>query len=93
VRVLAIDEALRQLKVCVESERFLLGKAEFEQRVMDAVSAEFTTKDVEGEMFSKRLGEGLSTAYCAFGLRKYNSSWFTDSYGKEWLDLKTRSSS
>ena len=93
VRVLAIDEALRQLKVCVESERFLLGKAEFEQRVMDAVSAEFTTKDVEGEMFSKRLGEGLSTAYCAFGLRKYNSSWFTDSYGKEWLDLNTRSSS
>ena len=93
VRLLAIDEALRQLKVCVESERFLLGKAEFEQRVMDAVSAEFTTKDVEGEMFSKRLGEGLSTAYCAFGLRKYNSSWFTDSYGKEWLDLKTRSSS
>jgi hypothetical protein len=93
VRVLAIDEALRQLKVCVESERFLLGKAEFEQRVMDAVSAEFTTKDVEGEMFSKRLGEGLSTAYCAFGLRKYNLSWFTDSYGKEWLDLKTRSSS
>jgi hypothetical protein len=93
VRVLAIDEALRQLKVCVESERFLLGKAEFEQRVMDSVSAEFTTKDIEGEMFSKRLGEGLSTAYCAFGLRKYNSSWFTDSYGKEWLDLKTRSSS
>ena len=93
VRVLAIDEALRQLKVCIESERFLLGKAEFEQRVMDAVSAEFTTKDVESEMFSKRLGEGLSTAYCAFGLRKYNSSWFTDSYGKEWLDLKTRSSS
>ena len=93
VRILAIDEALRQLKVCVESERFLLGKAEFEQRVMDSVCAEFTTKDIEGEMFSKRLGEGLSTAYCAFGLRKYNSSWFTDSYGKEWLDLKTRSSS
>ena len=93
VRVLAIDEALRQLKVCVESERFLLGKAEFEQRVMNSVSAEFTTKDIESEMFSKRLGEGLSTAYCAFGLRKYNSSWFTDSYGKEWLDLKTRSSS
>ena len=93
VRILAIDEALRQLKVCVESERFLLGKAEFEQRVMDSVSAEFTTKEIEGEMFSKRLGEGLSTAYCAFGLRKYNSSWFTDSYGKEWLDLKTRSSS
>ena len=43
VRVLAIDEALRQLKVCVESERFLLGKVEFEQRVMDAVSAEFTS--------------------------------------------------
>ena len=93
VRVLAIDEALRQLKVCVESERFLLGKVEFEQRVMDAVSAEFTSKDIESEMFLKRLGEGLSTAYCAFGLRKYNSSWFTDSYGKEWLDLKTRSSS
>ena len=93
VRLLAIDEALRQLKVCVESERFLLGKAEFENRVMDAVAAEFTTKDLESEMFLKRLGEGLSTAYCAFGLRKYNSSWFTDSYGKEWLDLKTRSSS
>ena len=59
---------------------------------MNSVSAEFTTKDIEGEMFSKRLGEGLSTAYFAFGLRKYNSSWFTDSYGKEWLDLKTRSS-
>ena len=93
VRVLAIDEALRQLKVCVESERFLLGKVEFEQRVMNAVSAEFTTDEVESKMFSKRLGEGLSTAYCAFGLRKYNSSWFKDSYGKEWLDLKTRSSS
>ncbi|MDA7436804.1 transcriptional regulator [Synechococcus sp. AH-601-B19] len=93
VRVLAIDEALRQLKVCVESERFLLGKVEFEQRVMDVVSAEFTTDEVESKMFSKRLGEGLSTAYCAFGLRKYNSSWFKDSYGKEWLDLKTRSGS
>ena len=93
VRVLAIDEALRQLKVCVESERFLLGKVDFEQRVMEAVSAEFTSKEVQSEMFSKRLGEGIGTAYSAFGLRKYNDSWFIDSYGKAWLDLKTRSSS
>ena len=61
------------------------------------VTKEFLTgakhKAGYAQMFFKRLGEGLSTAYCAFGLRKYNSSWFTDSYGKEWLDLKTRSSS
>ena len=44
----------------------------------------------EGEMFRKRCGAGLSTAYCSFGLRKGARSWFTDSTGKSWLDLKTR---
>ena len=43
-----------------------------------------------GEMFRKRVGHGIRTAYCAFGLRKANCSWFTDSTGKSWLDLQTR---
>ena len=64
----------------------------FEEYVMKGISFEFLEKDLEkeGEMFRKCCGAGLSAAYCFFGLRKENRSWFTDSTGKSWLDLKTR---
>jgi len=92
VRLLAIEKALLQLKDCVEGGRRLVDKDEFEQCVLDAVSMEFSDEEIqhEAEMFRKRLGEGLSTAYCAFGLRKSNRSWFIDSSGKAWLDMETR---
>lgn len=92
VRLLAIEKALFQLKDCVEGGRRLVDKDEFEKCVLDAVSMEFTDEEIqdEAEMFRKRLGEGLSTAYCAFGLRKSNKSWYIDSSGKAWLDLNTR---
>jgi hypothetical protein len=92
VRLLAIEKALVQLKDCVEKGRRLVDKDEFEKCVLDAVSMEFSHKEIqdEAEMFRKRLGEGLSTAYCAFGLRKSNRSWYIDSSGKAWLDMETR---
>ena len=70
----------------------MVDKDEFEKCVLDAVSMEFSDEEIqhEAEMFRKRLGEGLSTAYCAFGLRKSNRSWFIDSSGKAWLDMETR---
>jgi hypothetical protein len=66
--------------------------ATFDECVMKEVSFVFSEKELEqeGEMFRKRCGSGLSAAYCFFGLRKENRSWFTDSTGKSWLDLKTR---
>ena len=92
VRLLAIEKALHQLKDCVEGGRRLVDKDEFEKCVLDAVSMEFSHKEIqdEAEMFRKRLGEGLSTAYCAFGLRKSKRSWYIDSSGKAWLDMETR---
>ena len=92
VRLLAIEKALFQLKDCVEGGRRLVDKDEFEKCVLDAVSMEFSDEEIQdaAEMFRKRLGEGLSTAYCAFGLRKSNRSWYIDSSGKAWLDLDTR---
>ena len=92
VRLLAIEKALLQLKDCVEGGRRLVDKDEFEKCVLDAVSMEFSDEEIqdEAEMFRKRLGDGLSTAYCAFGLRKSNRSWFIDSSGKAWLDMETR---
>ena len=66
--------------------------ATFDECVMKEVSFEFSEQELEheGEMFRKRCGSGLSAAYCSFGLQKENRSWFTDSTGKSWLDLKTR---
>ena len=92
VRLLAIEKALLQLKTFVEGGYSLVRKDEFEKSVLDAVSLEFSQQEIqdEAEMFRKRLGEGLSTAYCAFGLRKSNNSWYIDSSGEAWLDLDTR---
>ena len=92
VRLLAIEKALLQLKECLEGGSSLVRKDEFEKSVLDAVSVEFSKQEIqdEAEMFRKRLGAGLSTAYCAFGLRKSNKSWYVDSSGKAWLDLDTR---
>ncbi len=91
-RLLTIEVALRNLQKCLDDERLLFGKDEFEECVMKEVSFEFSGKELEqeGEMFRKRCGAGLSSAYCFFGLKKKNLSWFTDSTGKSWLDLKTR---
>ena len=91
-RLLTIEVALRNLQKCLDDERLLFGKDEFEECVMKEVSFEFSEKELEqeGEMFRKRCGAGLSAAYCFFGLKKKNLSWFTDSTGKSWLDLKTR---
>ena len=91
-RLLTIEVALRNLQKCLDDERLLFGKDEFEECVMKEVSFEFSEKELEqeGEMFRKRFGAGLSAAYCFFGLKKKNRSWFTDSTGKSWLDLKTR---
>ena len=84
--------ALRNLQKCLEDERLLFGKDEFEECVMKEVEFAFSERELKqaGEMFRKRCGAGLSTAYCSFGLRKTNRSWFTDSIGKSWLNLKTR---
>ena len=92
VRLLAIEKALQQLKDCVEGGRRLVDKDEFEKSVLNTVSMEFSHKEIqdEAEMFRKRLGDGISTAYCSFGLRKSNRSWYTDSSGKTWLDMETR---
>ena len=92
VRLLAIEVAQRNLQQCLDDDRLLFGKDEFEDCVMREVEFAFTEKELKkaGEMFRKRCGAGLSTAYCAFGLRKEKRSWFTDSTGKSWLDLKTR---
>ena len=91
-RLLTIEVALRNLQKCLEDERLLFGKDEFEECVIKEVSFIFSEQELEreGEMFRKRCGAGLSTAYCSFGLRKAARSWFTDSTGKSWLDLKTR---
>jgi len=91
-RLLAIEVAQRNLQQCLDDDRLLFGKDEFEECVMREVEFSFTEKELKkaGEMFRKRCGAGLSTAYCAFGLRKENRSWFTDSTGKSWLNLKTR---
>ena len=92
VHLLAIEVAQRNLQKCLDDERLLFGKDEFEECVMKEVSFVFSEKELEqeGEMFRKRCGAGLSAAYCSFGLFKKNRSWFTDSTGKSWLDLKTR---
>ena len=92
IRLLAIEVAQRNLQQCLDDDRLLFGKDEFEDCVMREVEFAFTEKELKkaGEMFRKRCGAGLSTAYCAFGLRKENRSWFTDSIGKSWLNLKTR---
>ena len=91
-RLLTIEVALRNLQKCLEDERLLFGKDEFEECVIKEVSFIFSEQELEreGEMFRKRCGAGLSTAYCSFGLRKGARSWFIDSTGKSWLDLKTR---
>ena len=91
-RLLTIEVALRNLQKCLEDERLLFGKDEFEECVIKEVSFIFSEQELEreGEMFRKRCGAGLSTAYCSFGLRKGARSWFTDSTGKSWLNLKTR---
>ena len=87
-----IAVAQRNLQKCFEDERLLFGKDDFEECVMKEVAYLFTERELqqEGEMFRKRCGAGLSTAYCSFGLFKKNRSWFTDSTGKSWLNLKTR---
>ena len=91
-RLLTIEVALRNLQKCLEDERLLFGKDEFEECVIKEVSFIFSEQELEreGEMFRKRCGAGLSAAYCSFGLFKKNRSWFIDSTGKSWLDLKTR---
>ena len=67
-------------------------RAGFEERIRKEVAEAFTPAELiqAGEMFRKRVGHGISTAYCSFGLRKANRSWFMDSTGKSWLDLQTR---
>ncbi|QNI60979.1 hypothetical protein SynTAK9802_00683 [Synechococcus sp. TAK9802] len=91
-RLLALEVAMRHLEDCLDEERVLIGKDEFEKRIRDEVAQAFKEEELKqaGEMFRKRVGHGISTAYCAFGLRKANRSWFTDSTGKSWLDLQTR---
>ena len=83
---------MRRLQDCLDEERVLIGKDEFEERIREEVAQAFKKEELKqaGEMFRKRIGHGISTAYCAFGLRKANRSWFTDSTGKSWLDLQTR---
>ena len=90
-RVLAVDVALQRLQQSLEDENMLLDKQVFEERVTAEVALAFTDEELqdEGEMFRKRVGSGISTAYCAFGLRLHNKSWYEDSDGKSWLDLKT----
>ncbi len=90
-RVLAMEVALQRLQQSLEDENMLLDKQVFEADVSAEVSQAFTQEELknEGEMFRKRVGHGISTAYCAFGLRKFNDSWYTDEQGKSWLDLKT----
>jgi hypothetical protein len=94
-RLLALEVALRRLEDSLDDERVLIGKDEFEERIRDEVAQAFKAEELKqaGEMFRKRVGHGISTAYCAFGLRKANRSWFTDSTGKSWLDLQTRNQS
>ena len=91
-RLLALEVAMRHLEDCLDEERVLIGKDEFEERIRVEVAQAFKAEELKqaGEMFRKRVGHGISTAYCAFGLRKANRSWFTDSTGKSWLDLQTR---
>ena len=91
-RLLALDVTLRHLHDSLEQERVLIGKDEFEERIRKEVAEAFTPAELiqAGEMFRKRVGHGMSTAYCSFGLRKANRSWFMDSTGKSWLDLQTR---
>ena len=91
-RLLALEVAMRHLEDCLDEERVLIGKDEFEERIRDEVAQAFKEEELKqaGEMFRKRVGHGISTAYCAFGLRKANRSWFTDSTGKSWLDLQKR---
>ena len=90
-RLLALEVAMRHLEDSLDEERVLIGKGEFEERIREEVAQAFKKEELKqaGEMFRKRVGHGISTAYCAFGLRKANRSWFTDSTGKSWLDLQT----
>ena len=83
---------MRRLQDCLDEERVLIGKDEFEEQIREEVAQAFKEEELKqaGEMFRKRVGHGISTAYCAFGLRKANRSWFTDSTGKSWLDLQKR---
>ncbi len=69
----------------------VLDRQVFEEGVCAEVALAFTQEELkgEGEMFRERVGSGISTAYCAFGLRKFNDSWCTDENGWSWLDLKT----
>ena len=91
-RLLALEVAMRRLQDCLDKERVLIGKDEFEEQIRDEVAQAFKEEELKkaGEMFRKGVGHGIRTAYCAFGLRKANRSWFTDSTGKSWLDLQTR---
>ena len=91
-RLLALEVAMRHLEDSLDEERVLIGKDEFEERIREEVAQAFKEEELKkaGEMFRKRVGHGIRTAYCAFGLRKANCSWFTDSTGKSWLDLQTR---
>ena len=90
-RLLAIEVALRHLGDCLDDERLLFGREDFEEKIRKEVAEAFTPAELiqAGEMFRKRVSHGISTAYCNFGLRKSNRSWFTDSTGKSWLDLQT----
>ena len=90
-RLLAIEVAIRHLENSLDEERVLIGKDDFEEKIREEVAQAFTEEELKqaGEMFRKRVGHGIGTAYCAFGLRKANRSWFTDSTGKSWLDLQT----
>ena len=83
---------MRRLQDCLDEERVLIGKDEFEEQIREEVDQAFKEEELKqaGEMFRKRVGHGIRTAYCAFGLRKANRSWFTDSTGKSWLDLQKR---
>ena len=44
------------------------------------------------EMFRKRVGHSIRTAYCAFVLRKFNDHWYTEENGKSWFDPKATNS-
>ena len=74
VRLLALEVAMRHLEDSLDEDRVLIGKDEFEERIREEVAQAFKKEELKqaGEMFRKRIGHGISTAYCAFGLRKAN---------------------
>ena len=88
--MLALEAALRRLQQFLEDENMLLDKQVFEEGVSAEVALAVTQEELlnKVEMFRKRFGNIISTAYCAFGFRRFNDFWYTNEQEKSWLDLK-----